>query len=1184
MSRLGLILASLRYHGRMNLAVALGAAVGVAVLSGALLVGDSMRASLRGLTLERLGRTSDVLVAGHFFRAALADELADRDGFKNTFSDAVPAILMRGTVERSSPEGPVRRAGQVNVIGCNARFWRLGEGPPPVLPEDREIVLNRPLARQLGVDVGDTVLLRFPRLVSVPAESPLGRKIDTTESARLHVVAVVPAEGLGRFGLSPSQQLPRNAFVSLKWLQQRLEQPGRVNAILVGTPRVDDVPPDSADLLDDLLHPTLDDLGLRLTRTPKGYFNLTTERMLFSPGVEAELLRVLDALGYEVQPVLVNLAITIAQGEKTVPYSTVAAIDFTADPPFGPLLDVHGKTINPLADDQIVLNAWAAKDLGAKPGDQIEVTYFDPEGARTPGQTEYSKTTFRLAAVTPLAGMADDPDLVPSVRDVTDRLTMAEWEPPFEFHAERIRPKDETYWDEHGATPKAFVSLATGRRLWASRFGQTTSLRIKPKKINGKATGQSELEILQRQLEQRLSPQQMGLAFQPVKAQGLAASAGTTPFGVLFLSFSFFLIAAAVMLLGMLFRLGVELRASQVGTLLALGFTRRRIQGMLVAEGLVVASVGGLIGTLLGVGYAALMLWGLRTWWVAAVGTPFLHLHVGATSLLIGLAAGLVIALVVILLGVRRLGRSSPRRLMEGDLTLSLWERVAAQPPGEGGMKKSEADRHATHPHPRLLSQRERGGWRTLIIPIVLLLAGGVVTWAAMAGGAYQAGAFFGAGALVLLGLLGLVRTALASTRHWSAVAPGRGNIMRLAARNAARRPGRSLLAVGLVAAACFLIVAISAFYQNPIGRTPRLNSGDGGFALVAQTDQPVYHDPGTPEGRAELGFTEADSQLLDDCTIVSFRVKSGDDASCLNLYQARRPRILGVPRSLLQRGGFAWAATEQPHNPWVALASRQCASEHGQDARATLMENDKYPIPVVLEKNTAMYAMHLYQGIGQRFTVPDDDGEPVELEVVGLLDGGLLQGCLLMNEDVLLQQFPEVAGYRFFLIAAPPEKVEAVRAALERTLGDYGLAAEPSGERLAGFLVVQNTYLSTFQSFGGLGLLLGTIGLAVVQWRNVIERRSELALLRATGFRRRTIGLLVLAENSLLLLSGLAVGVLAALVAVLPHLLTRSAAVPWISLVATLGIILIIGLLAALIAARAALHAPLLSSLRAES
>ena len=89
----------------------------------------------------------------------------------------------------------------------------------------------------------------------------------------------------------------------------------------------------------------------------------------------------------------------------------------------------------------------------------------------------------------------------------------------------------------------------------------------------------------------------------------------------------------------------------------------------------------------------------------------------------------------------------------------------------------------------------------------------------------------------------------------------------------------------------------------------------------------------------------------------------------------------------------------------------------------------------------------------------------------------------------------------------------------------DAGLELTPAAERLNAFNAVQNTYLSTFQVLGGLGLLLGSAGLGVVVLRNVQERRGELGLLLAVGFRRRALHWLVLSEHGALLGPGLGVG-----------------------------------------------------------
>ena len=91
MSTWRFIVRSLAYHWRIHLAVALGVAAATAVLTGALLVGDSVRGSLRRLTLDRLGRIDEVLVTDRFFAAELVARLKATPGFREHFSAATPA-------------------------------------------------------------------------------------------------------------------------------------------------------------------------------------------------------------------------------------------------------------------------------------------------------------------------------------------------------------------------------------------------------------------------------------------------------------------------------------------------------------------------------------------------------------------------------------------------------------------------------------------------------------------------------------------------------------------------------------------------------------------------------------------------------------------------------------------------------------------------------------------------------------------------------------------------------------------------------------------------------------------------------------------------------------------------------------------------------------------------------------
>ena len=227
--------------------------------------------------------------------------------------------------------------------------------------------------------------------------------------------------------------------------------------------------------------------------------------------------------GLDVQPTLTYLANTIADGKADIPYSTITAIDFQKTPPLGPFLSTDGAPLPPLGDNEIALNTWAANRLKAHVGDTIRITYFEPETQF--GQLHERTAELRLTAIVKLEGAAADKDLTPTVRGLTDKKTIADWDLPFEIDTKRIKPIDDQYWRKYGATPKAFVSLATGRMLWASRFGQTTSLRIRP-------TAGITAESLARQLD--LDPAAENFVFRPIKAERCGPRPARLPSGCSF--------------------------------------------------------------------------------------------------------------------------------------------------------------------------------------------------------------------------------------------------------------------------------------------------------------------------------------------------------------------------------------------------------------------------------------------------------------------------------------------------------------------------------------------------------------------------------------------------------------------------------------------------------------------------
>src|SRR5688500_11676974 len=174
-----LLTRSLRHYWRTNLAVVLGVATAVTVLAGALLVGDSVRGSLRDLVLQRLGRTDLVIASPEFFRAGLAEDVRTDPAFGATFQQIVPMVVVPGA---AADQASGRRASRVQVYGVDARFWAFHGSAFPGFGEadarSRDVFLSHALAREIGADAGSTVLLRIQRPSDIPLESLHGRKDD----------------------------------------------------------------------------------------------------------------------------------------------------------------------------------------------------------------------------------------------------------------------------------------------------------------------------------------------------------------------------------------------------------------------------------------------------------------------------------------------------------------------------------------------------------------------------------------------------------------------------------------------------------------------------------------------------------------------------------------------------------------------------------------------------------------------------------------------------------------------------------------------------------------------------------------------------------------------------------------------------------------------------------------------
>lgn len=1134
MRRHRLVLRSLAYFWRTNIAIVLGVATAVAVLAGALLVGDSVRGSLRDLVLQRLGRTDLVVASPGFFREQLAADLRADQNVGARIDRTTPLVVVQGVV---TAQESGRRAGQVRVYGVDDRFWRFHGVDAVSGPSVGDALLSPSLARHLGAESGSTVLVRVERPSDVPLESLHGRKEDVGRTLRLSVGGVIPASSLGEFSLEARQDEVRAVFVPLAQLQDEIEAASRVNTILVsvraGAPR--DAAALQAAVRD---HVTLEDLGLTVTtlEAPRAVVVGADAGLLNDAHLQATRAA-LTGTGMEGEPIFTYLANALRHGGREVPYSLVTAMDAA--------MAGRGSRTAGGQPPAIVLNEWAAEELGAIRGDPVAMEYYVWED---PGRLVSRTAEFRVLDVVPTD--FGDRHLAPPFRGITDSATLTDWDPPFPIDLRRIRALDEEYWERYRTTPKAFIDVETGRRLWSSRHGALTSIRIRPPSDRPVSEVRDEVA---RRLRATVVPLVLGLAVRDVWAEGLEASRGATDFGAYFVYFSVFLVASALLLAALFFKLGIEQRSREVGLLRAVGFDHAAVRRLFTGEGLLLAIAGSALGVLGAVGYAWLMMLGLRSWWVGAVGTTALTLHVSGTSLAAGALGGIGAAMGCIWWTLRALTRVSERRLLMGQITPEAPDLQGAIGPEQGRPPRAAWRRRPAE------TVRLRIAAVALAIVAVALIA------AAVAGMVARTGAFFGGGAALLVAAL--CGFAVLFRRPTGRALGGRGwqAVARLGFRNASYRPGRSVLSMAVMASATFVLISVDAFRRDDLALAGNPRSGIGGYTLIVETLLPVVHDPNAPAGRDALNLFD-----LEDVTFEPFRLLPGDDASCLNLYAPRNPRILAPRDSFLTAGRFLFqdslaSSDAEAANPWLLL---------------NRVEPDG-AVPVIADANSMTYVLH--RRLGEDIVITRGERR-VRLRLVAALRDSIFQRELLMSQANFLTLFPEQAGYQVLLVEASPDRAAAVGARIEDALADFGADATGAAERLAEFHRVENTYLSTFQTLGGLGLLLGTVGLATVLLRNALERRRELALLGAVGYRRGHFLLMVAAENALLLAGGLAAGAACAALAIAPALVERGGAVP-VTSVGTLLLfaVLVTGGLSSIIAARVATRAPLLESLKSE-
>jgi putative ABC transport system permease protein len=1114
MTRSLLTLRSLTHYWRWHLGLFLGVALTAAVISGSLVTGDSVRATLARQAEFRLGRVATAAAATDgFFTEALAEKVRTK---VTDQTPVEPVLMLQGSITEPVAQ---RRASGVNIYGVRPGsggdhgFWNFApvkpasandsaSAVPPRPPLGEGILINRALAEALGhpttvteATKGQEVVLRFEKPGFISRDAPLSGESDQTVTLRIKVDGVLSDDEFGAFSLAAGQPSTLNAWLPLAKLQELAGMPGRANLMLfleADRGRAETAIKESL---------TIEDAGLTLTDAGNVRV-LSTSRIFLAEGLAARVKEQFPAA----EGVLTYLVNEIRTGDKLTPYSMATA---------AVLPGARGATIH----------QWLADDLGVKTGDSLTLKFFRVTRAR---QLEEAEAKVTIGNVVPMNDPLVRRDWTPDFPGVTETENCRDWKPGIPINQEIIREKDDAYWRQYKGTPKLWLPLAEGQQLWSSRFGSLTSFRIQ---------GPETVADISAKLAAALTPAEAGINVVAVKEMAALAVSEGMDFGLLFVSMSAFLIGAALLLSALLFVFGIEQRAVQCGVLRAAGWTGKEVRGLFLREALWLAVPAAVAGAFAGLLNTRWTLAKLQSDWAdAALGMQF-HVSVRPLSLIIAALVTLELAFCVVWMATRRLLRAQPRTLLSGALTT-------------GGPEKNS---------------RWRRWIKFVPIGVATVLAVAMLIFTPRVPQHVAPGLFFGAAFFLLADGLRVLNWRLKKADK-TAAAQGMESVWSLGVRNTTRRRGRSVALTGLLALGIFMITALNAFRQDARLQENTRQSGAGGFAFVGESTLPIYEDLNTAAGQKAWDF-EPDE--LAGVKFVPFRVRDGEEASCLNLNRAQTPRVLGLSTAAMPHEAFPFANEANKAAGWLEL------NDSGEE-RA-----EPGAIPAIMDQYSAMFALGKSQG--GIITVPDSRGEPVKLQIMGLLAGSVLQGNVIISEENFIRLYPDTKGYRYFLVDVPAARAEKFRKLAVEQLSTRDFALTPATERLAQFQAVQNTYLTIFSTLGGLALLLSTIGLAVLVARNVMERRAEFATLTASGFRPGQLRLMVLAEHWFLFFAAIGLGCGAAVIAVWPNLkLAGAGGIPLGTLALILAALLGGGLAFCALAARLAITRRITTALRA--
>lgn len=593
---------NISYFARYYKLVAVAVLIAVMVIVGSLVVGDSVQTTLVKRVAERLGNTETIIFSRNSFMSS------------NMLQQAGNALQRAGNVpERGLANADRWLDAARGILLSNGFISQSGKLIPVFVwgVDDMSIAkgsarINTALLKELETDNPDALVLRLPASGLIPSGSLFVTENYTT-SMRLTFEGTVSMEEGGNLSMKNEQVIPLNIFVNRQELAEVMEVEGKINLILTEN-KV------TADELEQAWSYAASGLSVN---HKEGFTEISSDRVF----LQDEVVTTLTESNPSSNRLFSYLANSIGLNEASIPYSFVTALD-----------NYKGET---LQKDEIILSDYSAKRLQAKEGDRIRLTYFTSHDLKS---LQTDTLSLRVKKILPLTELQKDSTLSADFPGLSDVERCTDWDSDLPINMELITDEDEKYWELYRSTPKAIIAYDAVARDWGNAYGNATAIRMESN--NPDLSG--------------LRATMFGIQIIHPREAGLYAARNGVDFSSLFLALGFFIVIAAILL--MLIPLSEMLykRRSETDLLKALGYTRKRIAGILWRESAPVVLVASIVGVVAGLLYTVLIMWLLGNVWKGATHTDGFSVYPGIVTILVGFIAGIIISLLVLRLTIVR--------------------------------------------------------------------------------------------------------------------------------------------------------------------------------------------------------------------------------------------------------------------------------------------------------------------------------------------------------------------------------------------------------------------------------------------------------------------------------------------------------------------------------------------------